>query len=136
MLGEVIDVPALRRFYHRSRFSVISGFAGLSLTQSLSFGVPVLIADDEPHAPEIAAAMPGFNCRYFEAKSAPALAGALVEAWGSDTWHATPAEISGRCAETFSAEKMAEGFPRHDGRGRMTAGCRSGRSIECGRRVA
>lgn len=43
--------------YANALVSVSPGYVGLSLTQSLSFGVPMLIAIDEAHVPEIDAAL-------------------------------------------------------------------------------
>ena len=49
-----IDNPdSLRQFYSKAFCSASPAFAGLGLTQSLGFGVPMVVADDEPHSPEI-----------------------------------------------------------------------------------
>ncbi|TKV57352.1 glycosyltransferase family 4 protein [Nakamurella flava] len=51
--GQVTDPRVLRDIYDRTILSVSPGYAGLSLTQSLGFGVPMLVSRHEPHAPEI-----------------------------------------------------------------------------------
>ena len=51
--GSIQSRLELRARYARAICSVSPGYAGLALTQSLCFGVPMLVADAEPHAPEI-----------------------------------------------------------------------------------
>ena len=59
--GHVGDAGAAARVYATAIASVSPGYVGLSITQSLGFGVPMIHADDEPHSPEVEAAVPGFN---------------------------------------------------------------------------
>jgi glycosyltransferase involved in cell wall biosynthesis len=76
-LGVVHSVDDLRALYSRAICAVSPGYAGLSLTQSLCFGVPVVVADSEPHAPEIELAATG-NVIFFRSNSAEELAAALL----------------------------------------------------------
>ncbi|AZG48089.1 glycosyltransferase [Gordonia insulae] len=51
--GSITDTGDIRQIYSRSLCAVSPGYVGLSATQSLSFGVPMLYSQNEPHAPEI-----------------------------------------------------------------------------------
>jgi glycosyltransferase involved in cell wall biosynthesis len=108
--GHVADPARLRSFYARAIASVSPGFVGLSITQSLGYGVPMIIARDEPHSPEIEAAIEGKNAWFFEPTTAPNLADALV-AMASRPFDASArAAISADCRHRYSAEAMADGF--------------------------
>lgn len=111
MLGHIKDVEALRHLYRHAIATVSPGYVGLSITQSLGFGVPMLIARDEPHAPEIEAARDGWNSVLYAPSSAEALAVMLLQTArsGSEVWP-TRGEISASCRDGYSAEAMADGF--------------------------
>jgi glycosyltransferase involved in cell wall biosynthesis len=119
--GHVSDFETLRGLYGRSLASVSPGYVGLSITQSFAFGVPMLIARNEPHAPEIEAAIEGANAAFFNESDADALAQLLVETWQQrDTWLKRRNEIRRDCAERYSVELMAARmlsacFPDEDG---------------------
>jgi glycosyltransferase involved in cell wall biosynthesis len=107
--GEVTDRAELERVFADALASVIPGYAGLSLTQSLWFGVPALIARDEPHSPEIEAAVPGVNAELFESDSPEALARALVAVSKErDAWIARRAAIAASCARDYSVDAMVD----------------------------
>jgi len=109
--GHVADPERLRAMYARSLMSVSPGPVGLSVTQSLGFGIPMIIARDEPHGPEVVAAVEGFNAEFFAPSTAEALADCLVEAASEPgTWRARSAAISEACRTKYSAEAMADGF--------------------------
>jgi len=99
----------LRPYYERAIVSVSPGYAGLSLIQSMGFGVMMLIARDEPHAPEIEAAVEGVTARFFASDSVGDLADVLVEsAQNRDELAARGAEIAALCADSYSAEIWAD----------------------------
>ncbi len=108
-LGHVGDLEGLRGIYLTALASVSPGYVGLSIIQSLAFGVPMIIADHEPHSPEIEAADPGLNCVFFRAGSVSALADALlaVHAEAGDWQQRAPA-ISADCRRRYSVEVLAE----------------------------
>jgi glycosyltransferase involved in cell wall biosynthesis len=108
--GHVANPARLRAFYARAIASVSPGFVGLSITQSLGYGVPMIVARDEPHSPEIEAAIEGRNARFFQPTSVPKLADALVESALRPVGDAVRAEISADCRRRYSAEAMAAGF--------------------------
>jgi glycosyltransferase involved in cell wall biosynthesis len=109
--GHVADQARLKELYARSLASVSPGYVGLSVTQSFSFGVPMIIARNEPHAPEIEAAIESKNCVTFDENDAGALADALVDVWNQrDKWTRARPEIVKDCAERYSVEVMVSGL--------------------------
>jgi glycosyltransferase involved in cell wall biosynthesis len=106
--GHVSDLEKLHELYSTSLASVSPGYVGLSITQSFAFGVPMIIARDEPHAPEIEAAVEGVNSRMFDSDSPSSLAGALrVFTENKDSWIERRTSIASDCAKRYSAELMA-----------------------------
>jgi glycosyltransferase involved in cell wall biosynthesis len=109
-LGEVNDINRLRHIYAESVCSVSPGYAGLCVTQSLGFGVPILVARNEPHAPEIELAEHG-GVTFFESDSTEALSQAIDLAWAER--HSVDVEtIRARVIGHYSAEAMALGIGR------------------------
>jgi len=111
VVGHVSSLDELRDMYARAVASVSPGYAGLSLLQSLGFGVPMLIARDEPHAPEIEAAIDGQNAIFFPSDSPAALASALVTvARTRQEWRSRRSLISDPIRSRYSIENMVESF--------------------------
>jgi glycosyltransferase involved in cell wall biosynthesis len=109
--GHVSSLEELRGLYADAIVSASPGYVGLSVIQSLGFGVPMLIARDEPHAPEIEAAIDGVNAVIFEGDRPIALATALVEVVASrDDWLARRHEISRAIRDRYSIERMVDAF--------------------------
>ena len=109
--GEVTDYEEIRSLYARSLASVSPGCVGLSLTQSLGFGVPMIVARDELHGPEIEAAKPEFNSIFCASDNVAELANALVSvSENRSSWLARARAISVECAERYSIEGMVCGF--------------------------
>jgi glycosyltransferase involved in cell wall biosynthesis len=107
--GTINDQNQLRYFYERAIASVSPGYVGLSLIQSLSFGVPMLIAADEAHSPEIAAAKDGENCIFFAEGNEYSLAeGLLGMEENKITWLRKRTGIAKECRDNYSAELMAD----------------------------
>jgi hypothetical protein len=79
------------------------------MVQSFSFGVPMIYALDEPHAPEIEAAIDGFNSQSFPADSGSALASALLDfARDRAVWSQRRSRIAADCGRRYSADLMVE----------------------------
>lgn len=115
--GNVSDRVELASIYAQASVSVCAGYAGLSLTESLSYGVPMIIADDEPHSPEIALAKP-HNSFYFAARSPASLASSIIVAWtASCTSPEARQSIAAETLAQFSIESMVRGFLAAAGRG-------------------
>ena len=104
-----VPPDALRPYYGDAIASVSPGYVGLSLTQSLGFGIPMIYGLDEPHAPEIEAALDGVNARSFPSDDAEALARTLVEfAQERAQWLERRDGIARWTAERYSLEAMCE----------------------------
>jgi glycosyltransferase involved in cell wall biosynthesis len=109
--GHVSDVMRLRQAYSSAIVSVSPGYVGLSLIQSLGNGVAMLVARDEPHAPEIEAIVDGVNGLFFESDSPEALASALSRASAErETWASRRVAIAEHARATYSVERMADSF--------------------------
>lgn len=107
-LGFVDDPTQLRALYDSALVSVSPGYVGLSLTQSLGFGVPMLVADDEPHAPEVEL-LTSSTGTYFRAGDVEHLAGSLVDFAASQSeWDRD--QIVDSVRKTYSSTAMADGF--------------------------
>ena len=78
-VGEVTEEWRLAPYFARSAVSISPGPIGLSAIHSLAYGVPVLLADAEPHNPEVEVLSEGRNCVYFPAGDADALADRIKE---------------------------------------------------------
>lgn len=109
--GHVDDYAALRKLYAESIASISPGYVGLSVTQSLSFGVPMIISRDEPHAPEIEAVRDGFNGLFFETDDVQDLSNVMSEMAGQrEHWRDKGVEIAEICSRSYSVEAMVAGL--------------------------
>jgi glycosyltransferase involved in cell wall biosynthesis len=109
--GPLTDETELAPYFNTSLVSVSPGYVGLSIIHSMAYGIPMLVADNEPHSPEIVALRPDANGVYFPASDPEALGEALVTMC-RDT--ARLAQLS-RAARTtveqgFSLERMVQAF--------------------------
>jgi glycosyltransferase involved in cell wall biosynthesis len=111
-LGEIYDAHRLQKEYEKSFVSVSSGYVGLSLTQSLGFGVPMIISRDEMHSPEVELYSLQMEF-YFTSGDFNSLSSQLVKSY--DCMDSTvkrmsiAAEIVSR---QYSSEQMFEGLKR------------------------
>lgn len=109
--GHVAALDDLRRVYGPAIASVSPGTAGLSVIQSLGFGVPAIVTDDARHGPEIEATVEGENAVFFDGSSPEALSRVLVAvAAERDEWRARRPTIAGRVADAYTIEAMAGAF--------------------------
>jgi len=107
-LGHVSDLNKLRDIYSGCVASLSPGYIGLSITQSFSFGTPMIAADNEPHSPEIEAAIDGVNCCFFQAGNAKNMSEQILSIWRErDLWKARSPEIIADCKLRYSAELMS-----------------------------
>lgn len=106
--GWVDGVAALSDFYATAVCSVSPGFAGLGLTQSLGFGVPMVVARDEHHSPEIELAETG-GVLWVDSDSPESMAEGLRTALQQRD--ELPADdVSQFVRQHYSAETMARGL--------------------------
>ena len=109
--GHVSGIAELRDYYLRAICSVSPGYVGLSATQSFSFGVPMLIARDEFHSPEIEACKEGFNAEYFESNDPQSLAEHLQRmAAATEASLSRRKKVSAWTASHYSFEAMQDAF--------------------------
>jgi glycosyltransferase involved in cell wall biosynthesis len=107
--GHLADPEALRSRYGRAVASVSPGCVGLSLIQSLAFGVPMIVSRDEPHPPEIEAAVDGVTSVMFETDSVEDLGRTLLTMMSErDVWASRREELARLCADRYSAEVMVD----------------------------
>lgn len=111
LTGSISNYKILKELYSTSIFSISPGYVGLSITQSLGFGIPMLISKNEPHSPELEAASIGFNSLYFKTDNLTDLGNSLVLlSKEKKSWIAKRNEISENCRNNYSVEKMVKPF--------------------------
>jgi glycosyltransferase involved in cell wall biosynthesis len=109
--GHISDTARLRELYAGALVSVSPGYVGLSATQSFSFGVPMLIADREPHSPELEACEQGRNSEFFTAGDAGSLARGLETVFNDKgRWLDQRAQICRTTGERYTLDSMADTF--------------------------
>jgi glycosyltransferase involved in cell wall biosynthesis len=109
-LGEVTEWADVRELFDRAVALVAPGYVGLNVTQALGFGVPVIYAEREPHAPESEALTPE-NSYLFESDDPSSLASAMERAWDARIETRRRAEqIAERVRSTYAVEAMASAF--------------------------
>lgn len=106
--GWIDDVAKLLPYYGRAFCSASPGFAGLGLTQSLGFGIPMIVADREPHSPEIELEASG-GVHYFPSDSVSGAAEAILARW-DERARLPDYELSEYTKQHYSAEAMATGL--------------------------
>jgi len=76
--GEISDPLELKKIYVNCIAAVSPGYVGLSAIQALGNGIPILVADDEPHAPEIEVCVEGKTALFFTSGNPEALASVMI----------------------------------------------------------
>lgn len=110
-LGHVDDPDRLRNIYSQAVACLNPGYLGLSATQSLGFGVPLIVADGIAHSPEIEAVRLGWNGASFPAASSEGLAEQMTKFWRQrGSWAERGEAIADECRSNYSAEAMANGL--------------------------
>ena len=111
VLGHIHNYDTLKKLYHHSIFSVSPGYAGLSITQSFGFGVPMLISKNENHSPEIEAVRAHENALYFKTDDMDDFVQKLQTIYQSrEDWMAKRKNIVTFCQKNYSVEAMAQVF--------------------------
>jgi glycosyltransferase involved in cell wall biosynthesis len=110
MPGHIADYDELRSLYQTAVCSVSPGYVGLSVTQSLGFGVPVIYPRDEPHSPEVAL-LDRTNSLEFTSDDEESLASVMLQALSDrDVWQGRRDAISSETSRVYCTEVMAEGL--------------------------
>ncbi len=109
--GHMSAVDHLRPLYAQAIASVSPGDAGLSLIQSIGFGVPMIIAQTANHGPEIEAAVKDENAVFFTPSSISALASALLAVSDDrELWASRRALIASSARDQYCIERMVAAF--------------------------
>jgi glycosyltransferase involved in cell wall biosynthesis len=109
--GGISSVEELRHVYASAVAGISPGVAGLSIFQSLGFGVPFILPPGLEHGPEVYAVADDPAVVWAEDDTPEALANAIVTAFHDrDRWAREAPRISGRISETHTIEQMAQGF--------------------------
>ncbi len=111
--GSLYTQEELSKYINHSFLSVSPGYIGLSAIHSLAYGVPILVADNEPHSPEIEILEKEVNGLYFESNSTVDLARHLTEL-SNDKVRLSKMGAMGRAIayERFSVEAMVRSFQK------------------------
>jgi len=110
-LGHITNTEQLRDLYAGSLMAVSPGYVGLSATQALGFGVPMVVADAERHSPEIELCVDGESGMFFRANDSADLARALGAVIGQkETWLARRATLSAAIRRDYTLEAMTATF--------------------------
>lgn len=76
-IGAIYEQSLLSPWFNSAWISVSPGYVGLSAIHSLAYGVPMIVARNEPHSPEIASLRDGENALFFPSDNVEALASHL-----------------------------------------------------------
>jgi len=111
--GEILDQEQIARRFNSAWLYVSPGYIGLAGIHSLAYGVPVLCADKEPHAPEIAALEDGVNSRFFSSDDADDLASQLGRLAKEDSqWQRMSTAARNSVDNRFGLDNMVDAFKR------------------------
>lgn len=108
--GRIDSAAELATIYQEAAFSVSPGYVGLSVTQSLGFGVPMLYSEAATHSPEIE--LVRFNAMMaFAPETAEGLGGAMARYAKQISENSLDRNLlSSRIRTFYSAESMASGL--------------------------
>ncbi|MGI8508439.1 MAG: glycosyltransferase family 4 protein [Gemmatimonadaceae bacterium] len=111
--GPIYDQDRLAPLFNASRMSVSPGAVGLAAVHSLAYGVPLILADGEPHGPEASALKSGHNALFFTAGQADSLAAALVAVQRDKQRWLSMAHAARETADRgFGLDRMTGAFER------------------------
>lgn len=107
--GRVTAPEALREIYQEGLVAISPGYVGLSCIQAMAHGLPMLIARDEPHAPEIEVCREGIDTIFFDSNDPADMAHRLLGiASERDYWGSRSGELSRRIRDKYTTDAMAE----------------------------
>jgi glycosyltransferase involved in cell wall biosynthesis len=111
--GHITDMNILKEYYSNAYASIAAGSLGLSIIQSMTFGVPMVISKTEPHGPEIEAAITGENCVFFDTNDSDDLADKMYEVVeNAQMWKSKRSSMNKYCRDNYSVEAMVGGFQK------------------------
>ena len=105
--GRIYDKNILEKIYKTALCSISPGYVGLSIIQSFSFGVPMIVSKNENHSPEIDAVIENQNAVYEERN----LSETIIEFFNNKHyWISRREHIKRYSQKNYSIEKMAMPF--------------------------
>ena len=111
IFGHISEYNLLKKLYFTSLLSVSPGYVGLSITQSFSFGVPMLISKDERHSPEIEAAIENKNSVFYETDNVESFSKQIIMFFKNKIeWISRRDQIVNHCKDNYSIESMSSAF--------------------------
>lgn len=110
-LGSIYSAEMLAPWFNSAWVSVSPGQIGLSAIHSLAFGLPMIVARNEPHGPERAAIEEDINTTFFPSDNEKALASQLIALERQPKkWEQMSAAASQKIRGRYSLAAMAEAF--------------------------
>ena len=107
----VYEQAQLASYFNSAWVSVSPGRIGLSAIHSLAYGVPMIVARDEPHRPEVIALEEGINTLFFNSNDADDLAQRLLELSSCPERHARMSRAAlDKIHNHFSLKAMVKTF--------------------------
>lgn len=111
--GPMYAQDQLAPLFNASRMSVSPGAIGLAAVHSLAYGVPLIVAESEPHGPEASALKSGHNSLFFPNGRAERLAAALVAVQSDSHLWLSMAHAARETADRgFGLDRMTSAFER------------------------
>ena len=106
--GMTSEPAQIRTAYENCVAAASPGYVGLSAIQAMSYGVPILVAKDEPHAPEVEACDEGKTALFFESDDPSSMAASMLSVLESRSrWSEERPAISQFVRENYTIEHMA-----------------------------
>ena len=110
-VGSLYEQAKLAPYFNTAWVSVSPGYVGLSAVHSLAYGIPMLVADKEPHSPEIAAIEDEVNAVFFSSNGPEALSKAMTDLAGDPAKQKRLSVAAHRgVRQHFSIEGMVQAF--------------------------
>lgn len=110
-LGKITETAALRQRYRTALATCSPGYVGLAAIQSICFGVPVVVADNEPHSPEIEACREGETAVFFRANDPQDLAAKFGLMFRDrQDWLARKQAINSFARQNYTLDAMVRSF--------------------------
>ncbi|WP_319586142.1 glycosyltransferase family 4 protein [uncultured Desulfobulbus sp.] len=78
-IGALYDQKSLSELFNTSLVSISPGGIGLSCMHSFGYGIPVIVADNEPHGPEFSAIKDHYNGRIFRSDDVEDFANTIID---------------------------------------------------------
>lgn len=111
LLGQITEFEKLLELYGDAICSVSAGYIGLQATQSLAFGVPVVLPKGERHSPEVVLCEQGSTAVFYSEQPGDHLRDSLAKVISdAGLWRSRRAAIIEKVLSQYTIEKMACAF--------------------------